>query len=91
MPVIMTRPISDITFKRGVRDQQEDDDAGDAGWYRQQNDERIDERRELRHQDEIDEDDGQQQAQCRSSGTTAAWIPPSRASRRGHLAEVWFA
>ena len=45
-----------------MRHQQEQDDAGDAGWNRQQNDERVNERRELRHQDQVDEDDGQQQS-----------------------------
>ncbi len=62
MPVIMTTPISDMTLSVVCVRSRNDDDAGDAGRNGEQDDERIDEGGELRHQDQVDEHDGEEQA-----------------------------
>ena len=58
MPVIMMTPISDMTLSVvPVASRKSTTPA--ARWDGQQDDERIGERSELGHQDEVDENDGQ--------------------------------
>ena len=58
----MTTPISDITFRVVLGDEQEQKDSGKPRRNRQQDDERVFPRSELRDQNQIDEDDGKNQA-----------------------------
>ncbi len=53
----MITPISDITFSVVPVSSSRQDHARDSGRNRQQDDERIDERSKLRHQDQVDQHD----------------------------------
>ncbi len=58
MPASMTTPMRDMTFMRGAGEHKCQQNTRDARWKREQDDKRINERAELRHQDKVEQDDG---------------------------------
>ena len=66
MPVIMTTPISDITFKVVPVSKQKDQYARQARGDCQQDDERIGEGGKLRHQDQVDQDHRQDEPDAKA-------------------------
>ncbi len=66
MPTSMTTPMSDMTFNVVPVQQQRENDAGDARRHGEQDDERIDERAELRHQDQEEQNHGETETQARN-------------------------
>ena len=64
MPTSITTPISDMTFSVVPGEPERQDHAGEAGRNGDQDDERIDEGPELRHQDQIQQHDREAKADC---------------------------
>ena len=67
MPVIMITPMSDMMFSVLSGQEQNEQHAGQPRRNRHEDDEWIDERGELRHQDQIDQQDRKNQADGRTA------------------------
>ena len=86
-PMHMIAPISEGTLKRGLRDEQHPDDAGQRAGQRHQDDERIEPGLEVHRHQEIDQHHGEDQPQPEPVERIRI-VSPARAVRAWFLGQL---
>ena len=80
MPTIITTPMSDMTLSVVPVSEERNDHAGQAGRHGEQDEQRIDERFELRDEDEIKQDQREKQAEAEAAERIVHRLRPCRAA-----------